>query len=97
MEKIKPWKLYKKKNQWLPEVLGERSTVPKIPCAPTTHQNFSIQYCNCGHSSGSDGKVSACNAGGPGSIPGAGRTLGEGNGNPFQYSCLQNSMDGGNW
>ena len=32
-----------------------------------------------------------------GSIPGSGRPLGEGNGNPFQYSCLQNSMDGGDW
>ena len=44
---------------------------------------------------GSDGKVSACNAGHPGSIPGWGRSPGEGNGNPLQYSCLENSMDGG--
>ena len=35
----------------------------------------------------------ACNAGDPGSAPGLGRPLGEGNGNPFQYSCLQTSMD----
>ena len=33
----------------------------------------------------------------PGSIPGLGRSPGEGNGNPFQYSCLENSMDGGAW
>ena len=46
---------------------------------------------------GSDGKVSACNAGDPGSIPGSGRSPGEGNGNPLQYSCLENSMDGGAW
>ena len=46
---------------------------------------------------GSDSKVSACNAGGPGSIPGSGRSPGEGNGNPFQYSCLKNPMDGGTW
>ena len=46
---------------------------------------------------GSDGKVSAYNAGDPGSIPGLGRSLGEGNGNPLQYSCLENSMDGGAW
>ena len=42
---------------------------------------------------GSDGKVSACNAGDPGSIPGSGRSPGEGNGNPLQYSCLENPMD----
>ena len=44
---------------------------------------------------GSDGKVSAYNAGDPGSIPGTGRSPGEGNGNPLQYSCLENPMDGG--
>ena len=46
---------------------------------------------------GSDGKASAYNAGDPGSIPGSGRSLGEGNGNPLQYSCLENPMDGGAW
>ena len=46
---------------------------------------------------GSEGKESACNAEDPGSIPGLGRSPGEGNGNPFQYSCLENSMDGGAW
>ena len=39
---------------------------------------------------GSDGKASACNAGDPGSIPGSGRSPGEGNGNPLQHSCLEN-------
>ena len=39
---------------------------------------------------GSDGKASAYNVGDRGSIPGLGRFLGEGNGNPFQYSCLEN-------
>ena len=47
--------------------------------------------------SGSDGKVSACNAGDLGSIPGSGRFPGEGNGNPLQYARLENSMDGGAW
>ena len=47
--------------------------------------------------SGSQGKVSAYNAGYLGSIPGSGRASGEGNGNPLQYSCLENSMDGGAW
>ena len=46
---------------------------------------------------GSDGKESACNAGDPGSIHGSGRSPGEGNGNPVQYSCLENSMDRGAW
>ena len=46
---------------------------------------------------GSGSKVSAYNAGDPGSIPGLGRSPGEGNGNPLQYSCLENSMDGGAW
>ena len=44
---------------------------------------------------GSDGKVSVYNAGDPGSIPGLGRSLGEGNGNPLQYYCLENPMDRG--
>ena len=44
---------------------------------------------------GSDGKESACNAGDLGSIPRSGRSPGEGNGYPLQYSCLQNSMDRG--
>ena len=46
---------------------------------------------------GSDGKVSAHNAGDLGSIPGLGRCPGAGNGTPLQYSCLENSMDGGAW
>ena len=46
---------------------------------------------------GSEGKASACNAGDLGSIPGSGRPPGEGNGNPLQYSCLENSMDRGTW
>ena len=45
----------------------------------------------------SDGKESACNAGNPGLIPGLGRSPVEGNGNPLQYSCLENSMDRGVW
>ena len=41
--------------------------------------------------------MSACNVGDLGSIPGSGRSPGEGNGNPLQYSCLENPMDGGAW
>ena len=46
---------------------------------------------------GSDGKESACNVEDPGLIPGLGRYPGEGNGNPLQYSCLENFMDRGAW
>ena len=46
---------------------------------------------------GLDGKASAYSAGDLGSIPGLGRSPGEGNGNPLQYSCLENPMDGGAW
>ena len=46
---------------------------------------------------GSDGKASTYNETDPGSIPGSGRSPGEGNGNPLQYSCLENHMDGGAW
>ena len=45
----------------------------------------------------SDGKESACNEGDPGLTPGSGRSPGEGNGYPLQYSCLENSMDRGAW
>ena len=48
-----------------------------------------------GFPGGSEVKVSACNAGDLGSIPGSGRSPGEGNGNPVQYSCLENPMDRG--
>ena len=46
---------------------------------------------------GDIGKEAACNAGDPGLIPGLGRSPGEGNGNPLQYSCLENPMDTGAW
>ena len=44
---------------------------------------------------GSDSKESTCSAGDPGSIPGSGRSPGEGNGYPLQNSCLENSVDRG--
>ena len=57
------------------------------------------KYCSLslilGFPGGSDSKESACNAGDAGSIPGSGRSPEEGNGNPFQYSCLENPMDRG--
>ena len=50
-----------------------------------------------GFPGGSEVKVSASNTGDLGLIPGLGRSPGEGNGNPLQYSCLENPMDGGAW
>ena len=50
-----------------------------------------------GFPGGSDSKESACGPGDPGSIPGLVRSLGERNGYPLQYSCLENSMDTGAW
>ena len=53
--------------------------------------------CDKGFCGGLDDKEFACTAGDPGSIPGLGRAPGEGNGNPLQHSCLENSMDRGAW
>ena len=50
-----------------------------------------------GFPGGSGGEESSYNAGDPGSNTGLGRSLAAGNGNPFQYSCLENSMDRGAW
>ena len=50
-------------------------------------------YILYGFPGGSDSKAPACNAGDLGSIPGSGRSPGEGNGTPFQHSCLENPMD----
>ena len=50
-----------------------------------------------GFPDGSDGNESACNVGDVGLIPGSGRSLGERNGNPLKYSCLENPMDRGAW
>ena len=58
---------------------------------------LSFGYCLGGFPGGSEVKESASNAGDLGSIPGSGRSPGEGNGNPLQYSCLENPMDGVAW
>ena len=54
-----------------------------------------LSYLN--NEGGSDGKESACKVGDLGLTPGSGRSPREGNGNPLQHSCLENSMDGGVW
>ena len=62
------------------------------------HQSKTITAYICSkkdYPGGSDGKASVYNAGDLGLIPGLGRSAGEGNGNPLQYSCLENPMDRG--
>ena len=66
----------------------ENPRLPNRVCFDTDSREFP---------GGSDGKASAYKAGDQGSIPGLGRSSGEGNGNPFQYSCLENPMDRGAW
>ena len=68
------------------------SNMPLVYC--TIEPFFSM--CNC-FPGRSGGKESACNAGDPGSIPGSRRSPEEGNGNPLQYSCLENPMDREPW
>ena len=71
------------------EVLQQRASSLNIERLLLIKENHIFQ----GFPGGSDGKVSACNTEDLGSIPGLGRSPGEGNGNPLQYSCLENSMD----
>ena len=58
---------------------------------------FEHRFINGFFPGGSDGKASVYNAGDPSSIPGLGRAPREGNGNPLQYYCLENLMEGGAW
>ena len=59
---------------------------------------YNLTLMNCtGFLDGSEGKASAHNGGDLGSIPGSGRSFGERNGNPLQYSCLENPTEGGAW
>ena len=69
--------------------------LPSIIKATDPVFNNCLFFLDVGFSGGSDSKVSAYNVGDPASIPGLGRSPGEGNGNPLQYSCLENPKDGG--
>ena len=72
---------------------------PGLPHSRRILDQLSLLYVyrHMGFPGGSEVKVSACYAGDLGLIPGSGRSPGEGNGNPFQYSCLENPMDRGAW
>ena len=78
---------------------GARVPVKKLQGATTysTKSQNHLPMCTMGFPGASDGKASACNVGDPGSIPGLGRYPGEVNGNPLQYSCLENPMDRKAW
>ena len=67
----------------------------KLPCPSLSPSLLKLMCIDFSHSSVS--RESACKAGDLGLIPGSGRSSGEGNGNPLQYSCLENPMDGGIW
>ena len=70
------------------------SEAPKLPTVVTSWGFFLVCM---GFPHSSVGKESACNAGDLGSIPGSGRSPGEGNGNSLQYSHLENPIDRGTW
>ena len=95
-----PWR-----RRWLPtpvflpgEFHGQRRLEDCSPWAckgSNTTEQLSLHFLSL--PVGSDGKEYACNAGDPGAIPGLGRSPGEGDGYPLQYSCMENSMDRETW
>ena len=83
--------------QGLISILGKNMCNPLIECLLRTGFWAKPFFFPLDFPGGSDGTASAYNAGDLGSIPGSGRSPGEGNGNPLQYSCLDNPVDGGAW
>ena len=83
-------------DTWFSGLLGKLTQVFAI-IFPMKSQVLMIIALSFAFPGGSDGKASAYNAGDLGSIPGLERSPGERNGNPLQYSCLENPMDGGAW
>ena len=82
----------------VPSLLFHLRPLPLFIFCSLCHLNSLSWFKNSFHmSSGSEVKASAHNVGDLGSIPGLGRSSGEGSGNPLQYSCLENPMDGGVW
>ena len=82
---------------WVLSSLSQQTEGSGPPEHWSTYQINSFSHCVLTFPGGSYGKASACSAGDLGSIPGLGRSPGEGNGNPLQYSCLENPMDRGAW
>ena len=82
-----------------PHVIGwQRLVSLGLDCCPIIHSDsITVSSPQQQFPGSSDGKAFVCNAGDPDTIPGLGRSLGEGNGNSLQYSCLENSTDGGAW
>ena len=76
--------------------MKKKGDMPLMPFLPKLLTS-SIKEIALHHPGGSEAKASACNVGDLGSIPGSGRSSGEGNGNPLQYSCLGNPMDREAW
>ena len=72
-------------------------SILKMHLTPSSKYQLQVSVNIRSFPGGSDSKASAYNAGDPGSIPGSRRSPGEGNGNPLQYSCLENPMGGGAW
>ena len=73
------------------------TSIPCGPCSEMPYNELPLLIDCTGFPGGSDSKESACNAGDPGVIPGLGRPPGEGNNYPLEYSCLENSMERGDW
>ena len=81
-----------------PKNTGMGSLSPLQQFFPTQELNRGLLHCRrILYQLSYEGSQTACTAGDPCSIPGSGRSPGEGNGNPLQYSCLENPMDGGAW
>jgi len=79
----------------LKRVIGGGEGTARVGSEPTGWRIWMKFIQGQGFCGSSDGKESACNAGDPGLIPGSGRSPGDGNGYPLQYSCLESSIDRG--
>ena len=93
----KPFYRPEKKNQGVTHVLTAYVSLENALITLSGGTSSTISSFEPELPGGSEDKASACNAGEPGSIPGLGRFPGGGNGNPLQYSCLENPMDRGAW
>ena len=91
--------MWRKKKAWalLVGIYIDEFTVENIMKLPYDSAIWKDICTPMGLPGSSDGKASAYNVEDPGSTPGSGRSPAEGNGNPLQYSCLENPMDWGSW